>query len=541
MTRTRTTLVVGLALAGLTAAGLTAADPAVAVTLAPVRPMPAQALASGTAGTYVAVLKPGTAPAATRVAASVALARAAGGTVLASYTAALAGYAVQVPSAAVLDAVRADPAVEFLEPDQAAYPNFDTDLAAAVPAGSWALDRLDQPLPVLDGAPYAPARTGAGTTVFVVDTGVVPTSTELGDGTVAGSRVAAGWSFTGGDGRRDCSGHGTAVAAGAGGATVGVATAVRIVPVDVSWKASCSAPPQPRPDVDLHRLLAGIDWVTTHHGPSSVALLASSVVGSVALDRAVSRSTTSGVVYVSAAGDVRGSLTSKDPCLRSPSGALANLVVGATTTNGTADLPASFSPVGSCIDLWAPGDAVVAPMVTANAPRAKVWGTAMAAAYVAGVVAVHLQARGPADPARVVWELRLRSPLVPLDPMTDGLVANAQDRLTGVVPADPCLAPDTTLTGSLLSGASATRPAGGYVVARDGVVHGCLAGPASADFDLDLQRWDPASGTWRTCDQDWGVTSTAMVTCAVAVGDKVRYLVAAYAGAGSYRPRGQLP
>lgn len=539
--RTRTASVAALLAVTLLAGGVAAAPTAGAASLAPVRPLPAQALRSGTSSTYIAVLKAGAFPATARVAAAAALARAAGGTVLATYTDALAGYAVQVPSTAVLNVVRADPAIEFLEPDQAAYPNLDVDLAAPVPTGNWALDRLDQVLPAPDGAPFDPARSGAGTTVFVIDTGVDPTSTEFGDGTVAGSRVAAGWSFSGGDGRQDCFGPGTAVAAGVAGATLGVARATRIVPVDVSWKASCSAPPQPRLAVDLHRMLAGVDWVTTHHDASSVALLTSSAVGSVALDRAVSRSTTSGVVYVSAAGDVRGSLTSKDPCLRSPSGALANVVVGATTTNGTADAPALFSPVGSCIDLWAPGDAVVAPWVRTRAPRATVRGTAMAAAYAAGAVAVHLEAHGPGDPARVAWELALRSPLVPLDAMTDGLMANVSDRLTGVVPADPCRTPDATFVGGLLSGGSAARPASGYVVARDGVVHGCLAGPAAADFDLTLQRWDAASAAWRTCDRDWGTSSTAMVTCAVAAGDKVRYLVSSWVGAGSYRLRVQLP
>src|SRR5213075_3178247 len=98
------------------------------------------------------------------------------------------------------------------------------------------------------------SETGAGVSVYVVDTGVASQHTDFG------GRVAAGFSaFSDSVGADDCNGHGTHVAGVIGGTAFGVAKAATLVPVRV---LDCNG------SGSISTLLAGLDWVLQDHSQS---------------------------------------------------------------------------------------------------------------------------------------------------------------------------------------------------------------------------------------------------------------------------------
>ncbi|GAA4606991.1 subtilisin family serine protease [Actinoplanes octamycinicus] len=226
----------------------------------------------------------------------------------------------------------------------------------------WTLALLAAPLPVREppgcvtppvpvvSVPYvvAPVASGAGVRVAVVDSGV-----DAGNAQVAG-RVVAGRDLLRGElaGRRDCVGHGTAVAA----SVVAVAPGVRIVPVRV-------ADGDPRDGAGVARVADGIRWAA---GPGHAQVINISLVVGADDPRvraAVAFAVGRGVVVVAAAGNQPGA----GP--QFPAGYPGVLGVGAILSSGEA---ASFSPVGPQVDLVAVGDA----------------GTSFAAGVVSGTAAL---------------------------------------------------------------------------------------------------------------------------------------------------------
>jgi membrane-anchored mycosin MYCP len=242
----------------------------------------------------------------------------------------------------------------------------------------WALVLLGGPVPVAAPAgcarpavpvvvnPYpvarlAPLATGAGVRVAVVDSGV--------DG--AGGQVVAGRDLLRGEaaGRRDCVGHGTAVA----GAVSSVAPGVSIVPVRV-------AEGDPGDAAGVARVADGIRWAA---GPGRAQVINISLV--VAADdrrlrSAVAFAVGRGVVVVAAVGN--------DPAggVRFPAAYPGVIGVGAILASGE---PASFSPAGPEVDLVAAGDG----------------GTSFAAGFVSGAAALVRERFPAASPAQVTRRL----------------------------------------------------------------------------------------------------------------------------------------
>jgi subtilisin family serine protease len=248
----------------------------------------------------------------------------------------------------------------------------------------WGLDRVDQRGLPLSGS-FSWTSSGTGVTAYVVDTGVRADHVDFE------GRVAAGYSvIDDGRGTGDCNGHGTHVAGTIGGRTHGVAKAVRVVPVRV---LNCEG------SGTVSGVVTGLDWVVAQHstGTPAVANLSLGGGASTSLDNAVQSTINDGVSVVVAAGN-----SNVDACTASPARVGAAVTVGASDR---ADVRASFSNYGTCLDLFAPGVGISSAWHTTSTATASLNGTSMAAPHVAGAAAALLQLDPAMPPAGVADRL----------------------------------------------------------------------------------------------------------------------------------------
>jgi subtilisin family serine protease len=294
------------------------------------------------------------------------------------YGHALSGYAARLSPAQLQD-VRSDPSVAAVVPDGIA------STAETQTDATWGLDRIDQRrLPLNDTFTYT--ATGAGVTVYVIDTGIRTTHAEFG------GRAVSGWDFIDDDDdASDCDGHGTHVAGTIGGATYGVAKEVDLVAVRVldcfgsgPWSA----------------IIAGIDFVTAQHqaGEPAVANMSLGGGANIAVDAAVRNSIADGVAYAVAAGNSNFSA-----CQFSPARVPEAMSSAASTIT---DAKASFSNWGTCVDWFAPGQDVTSAWRTSDTATNTISGTSMASPHTAGVAALYLETHPGASPANVHQALR---------------------------------------------------------------------------------------------------------------------------------------
>ncbi|GAA0621328.1 hypothetical protein GCM10009547_25020 [Sporichthya brevicatena] len=373
MIRVRTTTpsigATGLAVAGLVGALVTGLT--VGLTPAAAAPSVASTVADGR---YIVSFTE--AATAADVAAARERAVADGAQILYDYGTALAGFAAVLPDNARADLV-ADPSVAAVEPDEV----ISIDSTQSNPTAG--LDRIDQRGKKLNGK-YQYTATGKGVTAYVIDTGVMASHSEFG------GRVQAGRTFTSSPATTDCGeGHGTHVAGLLGGKHYGVAKSVTIVPVKVFGCGGAAS---------VSTVIAGIDWAAAdakkRSGPA-VANLSAGVDKSVGrgLERAVKNAISSGLTFVTAAGNDGGSACSQSPARVGPA-----ITVGAVNRN---DSRAGFSNYGTCVDLFAPGVSVRSAGIGSNSDTAVKDGTSMAAPLVTGVVATFLERYPTASVAKV--------------------------------------------------------------------------------------------------------------------------------------------
>ena len=360
----------------------TAALVAAALVAAPVAPLSAVASAAPARTAVVVTLAPGS-PAPAAVA---GLAAALGGRVGPVWSTALRGFAVELPVAA-LPALRALPGVRAVEADREVTVQ---GTQRGVP--SYGLDRVDQRALPLNGA-FGYARTGAGVTAYVVDTGASFVHEDLR------GRLVSGVDTVDGGRADDCDGHGTHVAGTLAGTRYGVAKRARVVAVRVLDCEGSGA---------VSKVVAGLDWVARHHaaGAPAVANLSLGGSASAAIDEAVRGVLADGVTVVAAAGNeggLVGSLTgAQDACSSSPGRVAGAVTVGATDPD---DARASYSSTGRCLDLFAPGTDITSAWVGGPREAAVLSGTSMAAPHVAGVAALVLERAPRATPAQVATAL----------------------------------------------------------------------------------------------------------------------------------------
>lgn len=283
------------------------------------------------------------------------------------------GFAARLPRSAVA-ALRHDPAVVAVHRDRLVAVAGDQ----ADPP-SWGLDRVDQRARPLDGR-YHYDRDGTGVTAYVVDTGIRSDHTEFA------GRVGDGFaSIHDGNGTEDCFGHGTHVAGTIGGATVGIAKAVRLVPVRV---LNCSGLGRES------KILAGLGFIVRDHVDApAVANMSLTSTYDPFIDDAVEQVIEDGVTVVVAAGN-----DGKGACRYSPADTPDAITVGAVDRN---DQRASFSNFGRCLDVFAPGVGIVSAVSTTATAFATHDGTSMATPHVTGVAALVLEQDPTASPAEV--------------------------------------------------------------------------------------------------------------------------------------------
>jgi subtilisin family serine protease len=274
-----------------------------------------------------------------------------------------------------------DPDVVLVEQDGVVHAN-----TTQTPA-TWGLDRIDQTSLPLDSN-YTFNASGAGVNAFVIDTGIRVTHQEFG----TPSRATWGTN-TVDTNNTDCNGHGTHVSATIGGATYGVAKNVNLVAVKV---LDCSG------SGSFSGVIAGIDWVTAHKTSNSVANMSLGGGFSAAINTAVTNSIAAGVVYAVAAGNDSTTRTTANACNYSPASTPNAITVGATEPS---DVRASYSNVGSCLDIFAPGSSITSAWYTNDTATNTISGTSMATPHVVGAAAIFLSLYPGSTPAQVATGL----------------------------------------------------------------------------------------------------------------------------------------
>lgn len=276
---------------------------------------------------------------------------------------------VRVPAAQaarIMSELKADPSLEYVEPDATAHALATSNDPYFTSAAQWYLSKI--------GAPAAwDISTGSNAVrVAVVDSGVLASHPDLA------GKVLAGYDFVNNDSDpSDDNGHGTAVAGLIAAATnnqlgmAGLGWSTPVVPVkalDAAGSGSYSG------------IANSIIWAADQ-GVKVINLSLGGTTSSRTLQDAVNYAWSRGIVVIAAAGN-NGNSTAFYPA------ACAN-VIAVSATNSTDTRP-SWSNFGSYVDLSAPG----AGILTLQGPSSYAnWdGTSFSSPIVAGVTALMIAA-----------------------------------------------------------------------------------------------------------------------------------------------------
>ena len=229
-------------------------------------------------------------------------------------------------------------------------------------------------------------KWGGGVDAYIVDTGVRCTHSEFTGRCIWGTNTAGG-------SNTDVNGHGTHCAGTVAGSTYGLAKSATIIAVKVLGDNGSGS---------TAGIVAGVQWVATNaksRGKPSVANMSLGGGYSAASNNAVNAAVGEGISFSVAAGN-----DNRDACSYSPASATDCVTVGSTALESQGNTPidgrSSFSNYGTCVDIFAPGSAIIAAYATSDTAFATLSGTSMAAPHVAGAMAI-LMTDGNASPASI--------------------------------------------------------------------------------------------------------------------------------------------
>ena len=406
-----------------------------------------------------------------------------------------AGVVASVPAKA-LTGLRRNPVIDVVERDAAVTvvrtsagtssgSNLVVGTTGVQDRPTWGLDRIDQSTLPLDATFSYDDSAGEAVRAYVVDTGIRSDHVEF-DG-----RVSSGFTaINDGRGTEDCNGHGTHVAGTIAGTTFGVAKRATLTPVRV---LDCSG------SGTWSGVIAGLDWIAAQHtvGQPAVANMSLGGGANSSVDTAVRALIAKGVSVVVAAGN-----SNADACLSSPARVREAITVAASDVN---DVRALFSNHGPCVDLFAPGVAVLSSVSSSSTATATYSGTSMASPHVAGAAALLLGRRPALAPSSLEGQLVAdATPDVIADPLAspNRLLKAVAPSLEDPGPGDDSTVPEApasvsaTLTGRKSVRVTWTKPADGgspitgYVVTAysGGVAGSWNVGPDATSATISRLR-----------------------------------------------------
>jgi aqualysin 1 len=291
------------------------------------------------------------------------------------FSAALHGFSARLTARQIAD-LENDPIVSSVEVDGTM-----NVVAQTLP---WGIDRIDADLSSTQAGDGSGAVSNVN--VYIIDTGIDTSHADL--------NVVGHVKFVSGP-NSDCHGHGTHVAGTVAAIdndldVVGVAPGARLTGVKVlgcNGSGSTSA------------VIKGVDWVTANAVKPAIANMSLGGGVSTALDNAVKASANSGVFYSVAAGN-----SGVNACNSSPARAGTHEGVMTTAATDSGDREASFSNFGPCVDIWAPGVAILSTRRGGGTTTFS--GTSMAAPHVGGSGALYLSSNPVANAAAVEGQLK---------------------------------------------------------------------------------------------------------------------------------------
>lgn len=267
--------------------------------------------------------------------------------------------------------IQANPLVKFIEKDSIVkIDEFDVQKDS-----TWALSRLSH----RDLSPSTEYlydnEGGEGVTAYVIDTGIKVEHEEFGGRATWGDAVPFPHL------KVDAHGHGTHCAGIIGSETYGVAKKVELVAVGVMNMLGSGT---------TSDIIKGIEFVVNEHKEKvsskkkgfKGSTVNMSIGGGVsdALDLATNAGTKSGLHIAVAAGN-----ENQDACEVSPARSSGPITVGASDN---ADVKASFSNWGGCVDIFAPGVDILSTFTWSETTLMS--GTSMASPHIAGLLSYYL-------------------------------------------------------------------------------------------------------------------------------------------------------
>ncbi|XP_065902782.1 aqualysin-1-like [Dysidea avara] len=298
----------------------------------------------------------------------------------------------------VLDVVRQDQAVKYVEEDQVVHNASEY----------WHRDRVDQmTLPL--NMKYCPPNDGENVDIYVLDTGIDYCHKDFCDNRAQYAGYSPVVSASNPNSRGcDCNGHGTHAAALAAGGIHCIAKKAKVYSLPV---LGCDG------RGSFTNIILALNHVVmrANSEPERRVIVSMSLIGpvSLAVNEAVKRVTKEGIVVITAAGNF---LT--DACKYTPSSSPHAITVGGTARN---DLlyATTFSGTnwGRCVDIFAPGQDIesagrcgcnVQAIAKCNQMcdrESTMSGTSMATPIVAGAAAILLSADMSLTPAQVKQKL----------------------------------------------------------------------------------------------------------------------------------------